>query len=160
MELLIIAGGLALVLLAPGITGTLTLRFTRGAENVPATSAASAIAITADNSQDCDFTLTDQETNKEVNTDIDASELQALFIYSDEDITLKANGDGAAETPADFTLTITGGKPFVWYIGCGLPMPLTDAEGGATDVATWYASTTSEDGATVKIRALYNNPSE
>lgn len=60
-------------------------------------------------------------TDTAVNCTIDTSALSFLLIYASSDVVLQAN-DG---TSPDYTLTLTGGKPFVWYAGCGLTNPIT-----------------------------------
>ncbi len=60
-------------------------------------------------------------TDAQVNCSIDTSALSFLVIYASSDCTLQAN-DG---TSPDYTLTLTGGKPFVWYTGCGITNPIT-----------------------------------
>lgn len=154
MELLVILAGLAILFLVSGLTGTLTLRWTRGSTNVPSTSSASQVTVTADNINEHEVSLTDQQANKAINVDIDASTLQAIFIYSDNAITLKAN----SSSEPDFTLTIAAGIPFVWKASSGISNPLVDAEGALVDVTTFYASTSDEDGAAGNIVVAQNNP--
>lgn len=61
-------------------------------------------------------------TDRQVNCAIDVSGLQGIYILADGDLALEANSGSAA----DYTLTITGDKPFVWYKGSGITNPLTD----------------------------------
>ena len=60
-------------------------------------------------------------TDTAVNCTIDTSALSFIVIYASSDATLQAN-DG---TSPDYTLSLTGGKPFCWYTGCGITNPIT-----------------------------------
>lgn len=69
-------------------------------------------------------------TDREINCAIDTSQLKLILITCDKNVTLEANSGSAA----DFTLTISADKPFLWYSGCGITNPIT------ADVTKFYAT--------------------
>ena len=127
--------------LAVGITHALVLNWNRSSEAINTT-----VTITAESEQNFDITVPDND-NVVVVAAIDVSQLSLVFIKSDVTITFKNNDDG---TPDD-TLTITAGKPLVWYSGCGLPNPFASG----IDVASFKLTNATAGEATVKIRFAY-----
>lgn len=89
--------------------------------------------ITCDGGYTYDGTLAANQTNALIACAIDVSQLQALYIYADADVTLKTNSSGA---PVD-TLSIDGGNPLVWVKDSGVTCPLT------ADVTALYATNTT-----------------
>ena len=71
--------------------------------------------------------------------------LRLIYIKSDVTVTLETN---ATDATGGNTLTITAGKPFVWYQGCGLTNPFTSA------VSTTYWTNAGASAASVYIRTL------
>lgn len=72
--------------------------------------------------------------------EIDASAMQFLWIYSDQDITIETNSGSAA----DDTITVTGGEGILWYTNSPFTNPIT------TDV-TGSIFVTNASGATATI---------
>ncbi len=71
--------------------------------------------------------------------------LRLIYIKSDVTVTLETN---ATDATGGNTITITAGKPFVWYQGCGLTNPFTSA------VSTTYWTNAGASAASVYIRTL------
>lgn len=92
-------------------------------------------------SQHIEDTVNASTTDRQINCAIDASGLKALFIVSDQDLTLEANNG----TTPDFTLTLTADKPLVWISGSGITNPIT------ADVTEFYATNAGGTNASLDI---------
>lgn len=119
------------------ISHVLSLYWSRNGETIN-----NQVTISADGEDNRDIVLSGNATNVLVAMGIDVSQLQAIYISSDYDCTLKTNSSGSP----DQTLNIAGGKPFMWVTGSGITNPLT------TDVTSLYLSNGSANSNTVKIR--------
>lgn len=86
-------------------------------------------------------TVAGTTTDREITCGIDFSQLKAIYINSNVDITLEANSGSAA----DYTLTISASKPLLWYLGCGLANPIT------ADTTKFFATNAGSDAATLNI---------
>ena len=94
------------------------------------TSGNRSIATESDYSGDAqeskDVSIPDSETDYLVNFALDVSQIQAIFILSDQDITLETNDGGS---PVD-TISLLAGKPYIWkktdsYDTCKLTTDIT-----------------------------------
>ncbi len=80
---------------------------------------------------------------------IDLSQLKALYIEADQDITLETNAAGGSSGAPDDTLELTADVPKLWSISDGLGIcPLT------ADVDTFFVTNGSGENTTLKLRAL------
>lgn len=122
-------------------THILTQAITIGGETV-----GGSVTYTVEGEQNVDVTVPAATTHKEVNIDLDVSELDTLVIYSDKTVTLKTNSSGSP----DDTLTVTAATPIAWGSASGHACPLT------VDVTKIYLTNAGADAATVKIRAGYD----
>lgn len=118
-------------------THNITQSWSRSGEAVSVT-----VVATGSGEVNVDETIPASQTNMLITLAVDVSALKSLYISSDETLTIKTNSSGS---PTD-TLTITGGKPLVWYTGCGFSCPLTG------DVTVIYV--TNSAAAALKIRTL------
>lgn len=89
--------------------------------------------VTADAQVVYDGTLAANQTDALIAFNIDVSQLQALYIYADADVTIETN---SGSSPGN-TLSIDGGNPLVWVKDSGLANPLT------VDVTALYATNTT-----------------
>lgn len=91
-------------------------------------------------------TIADGQTNKAIAFTLDVSQLKAIVIVSDQNVTFETN-DGS--TP-DETIALLAGVPYVWhyqsYHTCLL----------ATDITGIFITNASGSVATLQIEALYD----
>ena len=92
----------------------------------------------------------DPATSDEVvDAEIDVSALKALYLESDQDVTIETNQAGGSSGAADDTLALSADVPRIWSITDGLALcPLT------TDVDTLYVTNDGATAANVKIRGI------
>lgn len=102
------------------------------------------ITITADGEANIEVTVADAAVDLPVMIAIDVSALKLLYLSSDQDLTIKTNDSG---TPTD-TLTVSGGKPLVWFEQNGYTNPLS------ADVTAIYVSNSSGSPAKLIIKTL------
>lgn len=91
-------------------------------------------------------TIDASTTNKLIDIALDVSEIQSIVISSDVTLTVKTNSSGSP----DDTLTITGGKPYIWTVNSYDTCLLT------TDVTKIYVTNGTSGDAALKISALVN----
>ncbi len=84
-------------------------------------------------------------TDQQENIAFNHTNLRLIYIKSDVTVTLETN---ATDATGGNTVTITAGKPFIWYQGCGLTNPFTSA------VTTTYWTNAGAAAANVYIRTL------
>lgn len=120
---------------------TLTSAWTRTGETVSLSK-----TYTVEGEQNVDVAVPASTTNKEVNIDLDVSELKTLMITSDVAITIKTNSTGSP----DDTLTVPADTPVMWGATTGITCPLT------VDVTKIYITNATLGAATVKIRTGYD----
>jgi hypothetical protein len=120
---------------------TLTSAWTRTGETVSVSK-----EYTVEGEQNVDVEVPASTTNKEVNIDLDVSELKTLMILSDVAVTIKTNSSGSP----DDTLTVPANTPVMWGNDTGITCPL------GTDVTKVYITNATTGAATVKIRAGYD----
>ena len=89
-------------------------------------------------------TVPDSSTDLLVNMAIDVSQLQLLYIVSDQDVTLETN-DGT--TPTD-TINLLANKPYIWKVGSYFANLLT------ADVTAFYFTNSSGAVATVDVEGV------
>ncbi len=133
--------GLALVSLALGISHQLTLSWARNGESI-----AKVVTVTANGETNRDVTVPANTTDMRVDIDLDADKIQSIYILSDLAVTIETN---SGTVPGN-TLNIAAGKPYIWYLGCGLVNPIT------TDVASsiYLTNASTTEAASVQIRIL------
>ena len=79
---------------------------------------------------------------------IDVSQLKSLFLYSDQDVTLRTNANSGGAP--DATIALKAGVPLIWESANGyFSNPL-----GSTDVTSIFVDNDSGSAANVKIRVL------
>lgn len=106
------------------------------------------VSVTADGEHNFDVPLAANAIDTQVAIAVDVSKIKSLFILSDKDAKIETNSNTGS---GGNTITLSAGKPCVWYTGCGLTNPLS------TDVTTAYLTNlNTTEAATVKIRILVN----
>lgn len=88
---------------------------------------------------------TGAETTTGLSVPLDVSALVALFILTDGDVTISFVD---ALTNEVGTVAMLRGRPFFWYDGCGMDLPLGD------DVATIAVDNAAVDPVRVQLFAL------
>ena len=88
--------------------------------------------------------IADAQTDKLVVCSLDVSQIKAIFILSDQDLTLETN-DG---TTPDNTIALKAGIPYVWYTNKYQVLLLT------VDVTALYLTNASGAAAAFKLVAL------
>jgi len=91
-------------------------------------------------------TIQDGQTDKLINFALDVSQIQSIYIVSDQDLTLETN-DG---TTPDDTINLVANKPYIWYQGSYFTNLLT------TDITALYATNSSGADATLQIEVVYD----
>lgn len=89
-------------------------------------------------------TVADGQTNKAVTGTADVSAMKALYIHSDQDVTLETN-DG---TTPDDAFTLNADQPILWGEDDSADNPLT------VDVTGFFVTNASGAAATVTIAVL------
>lgn len=103
------------------------------------------VTVTAENFTRTEVSVADGQTAFRVNLAIDVSQLEALYIVSDQAVTIETNDS----TTPDDTLVLEANEPLEWYRG-----PTVDAADRnplAVDVTDFYIANASGAAATVKI---------
>ncbi len=126
------------------VSHVLSLNYTRSGEQI-----AKNVTLSADGEDNRSVTLTAAQADKQVLFPLTTASLVSLYISSDVDITVESNASSG--TSVTDTLTITAGKPYVWYQGCGLAAPLS-ANIGTNGIYLTNGNTSSSG--TVEIRSL------
>jgi hypothetical protein len=107
-------------------------------------------SITADNSYSgdaqasVDVSIPDSSTDMLVNFALDVSQIKAIYIKSDQDITLETNNG----TTPDDTINLTAGVPYIWTTDSYDTCKLT------TDVTALYATNSSGSEANLQIEVV------
>lgn len=91
-----------------------------------------------------DVLVPDSETDFDVLVGIDVSQIQGIYIVSDQDITLETNNG----TTPDETISLKANVPYKWHGEC------YDSNLLATDITALYFTNASGEDATVKIRVV------
>ena len=102
------------------------------------------VVVTADGQQSLEVAVPDEAADQLVNIAIDVGQMKALFILSDQDITLETN----SATVPDDTLSLLADEPVIWWATDLHTALLT------VDVTAIYLTNASGAEATVKIRVL------
>lgn len=100
----------------------------------------------ADSQTSVDVEIPDSETDMLVNFALDVSQIESIFILSDQDLTLETNS-GAAP---DDTLSLLAGVPLVWTNDSYYANLLT------TDITALYATNASGAAARLRIEAVHD----
>lgn len=141
--LLTLAVALLLLALVAGldIAHVLTLSWARSGETISQT-----VTVEAEGERNYNITVNASTTDKQVEMPIDVSEVKALYIHSDQTVTIEYNDNAGAQG----SLTVTANKPIIWFTGCGYAITAILA----VDVTNFYISNAGGTAATVKIRIL------
>lgn len=103
-------------------------------------------SVTAAAHTQIDETIAASATDTEVAAEVDVSELKAVFIESDQNVTLETNSAG---TPDD-TLSLLADRPYIWdenaYNSCLL----------TTDITALFFSNAGDADANVTLFFLYD----
>lgn len=103
----------------------------------------------ADVNPTIDATIGAGLTDKQVACTIDLSQLKALYLESDQDVTIETNQAGGSSAAPDDVLTLSANVPKLWTISDGLDLcPLT------ADVDTLFVSNAGGEDAKLKIRGV------
>ena len=100
--------------------------------------------VSAGSELNVDESIADGETDLLVNWTCDYSALKALYIVSDQDLTIETN-DG---TTPDDTITLSANVPLLWTSTGYLANPFS------ADVTALYVTNASGSAAALKIRSL------
>jgi hypothetical protein len=141
---LLLAGLLAL-LIAGGlhaITHTINLNWQSGGGGFISKS----VTLTGIEENNRDQSVAASTTNLLVPLAFVVADLQSIYIFSDQDLTLKTNSSGSPQE----TITLKANKPLAWYKDCGLPVPF------AGDVTALYVTNAGATLANFSLRALGN----
>ena len=103
-----------------------------------------SVELTGGKQQSISESIADSETDALVNLNIDFSELQSLYIKSDQAITLETNNG----TTPDDTFVLVAGVPLIWHAGDLQSCPLT------ADVTALYVTNASGSAALLEIEVL------
>lgn len=123
------------------ISHTVTLGYTIPGHSVPP----NKTVYTSDNEINFEVTAT-ANTTKQVNTEIDKSQILSMVLYSDVDVTVHA-GDGTSVGDGA-TITLTAGKARIWTTDSEDSCPYT------IDVEKIYIVNAEDDDAKVKFYHL------
>lgn len=91
-----------------------------------------------------DESVPDSSTDLQINVAIDFSALQALYLVSDQDVTVETNNG----TTPDDTINLLANKPLVWHAGSYHANPLT------VDVTAIFVTNSSGAAAQIQLEAL------
>jgi len=92
--------------------------------------------------------IPDSTTDMEITFDVPYSQLKAIFIGTDGDLTMEVNHPGGTSTAADQTFTFAADQPLVWADGDPLDNPITQ------DIDKLYVSNSSGAAVQLEIRAM------
>lgn len=123
------------------IAHVLTLSWARSGETISQT-----VTIEAEGERNYNVTVNAATTDKQVEMPIDISEVKALYIHSDQTVTIEYNDNAGAQG----SLTVTANKPIIWYVGCGYAITAVLA----ADVTNFYITNAGATAAAVRIRIL------
>lgn len=105
-------------------------------------------AVTNELRANVSISIADGLTDKLVAWAIDISQLKALHIQSDQDITIETNNPAGTSAAADDTLTLLANQPISWQTGDVMDHPFT------ADITQIYVTNASGSAAQLEIRAL------
>lgn len=100
-----------------------------------------SVSVSGGRKQEIDVNIPDSTTDDEVAFTADVSLMQAIYMVSDQDVTIETN-DGSSP---DDTYSLTANVPIAWYTGSGLTNPVT------TDITT-NIFITNASGSTARVR--------
>lgn len=92
--------------------------------------------------------VADSQTDQLCNCSLDVSTLKALYILSDQDLTMETN---AVDATGGNTIALLAGIPYIWFTGKYEACLLT------LDVTKLYLTNASGSTATFKLIALEDN---
>lgn len=104
------------------------------------------VTITATGSYDIDESIPGPSTDQLVALTLDVSQLKALYLWADQDLTLQFNSH-SSPTPA---INLTANKAVVWYLDGGLTCPLS------VDVTSLHVVSAASVAANLKCRFLFD----
>lgn len=103
--------------------------------------------FSSDGSESRTIPVPDSTTDKEVNLAIDVSQLQSIWISSDQVVTLETN---AIDATGGNTIVLVAGKPYDWQSDSYFVNLLT------LDVTVLYITNASGSAATVRIEFVHD----
>ena len=124
-------------------TNTFGITFAAGAGQL----VAATVAATDINEYVWDGTIGATTTNKLISAAFPYANIQSVFIYSDQAVTLYTNATNGA---GGNTFTVTALTPIFWYTGCGYTNPFT------ANVASIYGNNAGATVANVKVYVVYH----
>lgn len=101
---------------------------------------------TASLSVEVQETVATGSTDAQITFDVDVSEVESIFIVSDQDVTLETNSGSAA----DDTFSLLANKPLEWQSDSYHANPFS------ADITDLYITNSSGSTATVIARAIYD----
>lgn len=100
--------------------------------------------FSGDGQESLQIAIADSVTDQLASIAIDVSAIQAIYMVSDQDLTVETN---SASVP-DETLNLLANKPYVWYTGSLFTNLL------ATDITALYLSNSSGSAATFELEVV------
>lgn len=125
-----------------------THRHSRGWSSSGATSLPYDKDVTHEGEENRSLAIPDGTTDLLVSLAVDITVLKALFIGSDQDITIETNQAGGSSGAPDDTLTLPANQPVSWQENDVMTCPLT------VDVTQIYVTNASGSTANLEIRTL------
>lgn len=95
-----------------------------------------SVTKTNEGEQTLSTTIATGVTNREYSLAFTTTNVDVLYLYSSQDVTLKTNDSGS---PAD-TITLDAANPLVWVKDSGVPFPLDGTAGAITKLFVTNAS--------------------
>ncbi len=121
-------------------THTLSLKVTTAGRNILA-----EIELSDDGQTSRTIEVAQDSTDLLVNLAIDVSQIQSIYMKSDQDLTVKTNDSGAP----DNTLNLLADQPYIWWSGCLFTNLLT------VDITALYLTNTAA--ATLEIEVVVDS---
>lgn len=119
-----------------------TLSFAQTGGSTPL---AGSVTVTGELATEANISVAGSTTDQQENIAFAYATLQEVYISSDVTVTLETNATNHA---GGDIVTVTAGKPVVWYTGCGLANPFT------ANVTTTYWTNATGGAATIYMRTL------
>lgn len=107
--------------------------------------------ITAESDLGLSVAVLDGVTDEEHILAVDVSQLKALFIASDQDVTIETNNPGGASGAADDTFNLKANQPIDWMENDPHACPLT------VDVTKFWITNGSGSTANVEVQFLIDS---
>jgi len=122
-------------------THTLTLKWTDGVNSIQ-----DVVSKTGSGKQGIAEAIADSETDYEIAFALDISEIEAIYIVCDQDVTLETNSG----SEADDTLALVADEPVLYWDGGPIANPFTE------NITAIFITNASGSTANLQIEALYD----